>query len=76
MATSRTEAGLVLLDAHHITSRDKMPNGGYVKENGATLCEECHLKAEGDNVVGFKIDDLYELIGSDYITALRASQGG
>ena len=22
------------LDAHHITDRNEMPNGGYVKENG------------------------------------------
>lgn len=34
------------LDAHHITSRDDMPNGGYVKENGITLCKVCHAKAE------------------------------
>lgn len=45
-----------LLDAHHITPREEMPNGGYVKENGATLCdpsktggsltEGCHYRAE------------------------------
>lgn len=44
------------LDAHHITSRKKMPNGGYVAQNGITLCdptksggklvEGCHYKAE------------------------------
>jgi len=28
------------LDAHHITDRHDMPNGGYVKENGITLCPE------------------------------------
>jgi 5-methylcytosine-specific restriction endonuclease McrA len=27
-------------DAHHITDRSKMPNGGYVKENGITVCKE------------------------------------
>ena len=36
----------VPLDAHHITDRSLMPNGGYVKENGISLCESCHLKAE------------------------------
>jgi hypothetical protein len=40
----------VKLDAHHITSRKNMPNGGYVKENGITLCDlkfdGCHWKAE------------------------------
>ena len=45
------------LDAHHITDRNKMPNGGFVKENGISLCKEklnekgenaesCHMKAE------------------------------
>lgn len=34
------------LDAHHIIDRDEMPNGGYVPENGITLCKECHRKAE------------------------------
>lgn len=27
------------LDAHHITDRNEMPNGGYVKENGISLCK-------------------------------------
>jgi len=40
----------VKLDAHHITSRKNMPNGGYTKENGITLCDlkfgGCHWKAE------------------------------
>lgn len=44
------------LDAHHITPREEMPNGGYVKENGVSLCDPsksggaardgCHFKAE------------------------------
>lgn len=44
------------LDAHHITPREEMPNGGYVPENGVSLCdpaksggkwhEGCHFKAE------------------------------
>lgn len=44
------------LDAHHVTPREDMPNGGYVKENGVTLCDPsktggplahgCHYKAE------------------------------
>src|SRR5215203_1562865 len=38
---------LVCLDAHHITDRHEMPNGGYVAENGITLCDDgCHLLAE------------------------------
>lgn len=34
------------LDAHHITDRHLMPNGGYVLSNGITVCEEHHLKCE------------------------------
>lgn len=34
------------LDAHHITDRNEMPNGGYVAENGVALCDVCHAKAE------------------------------
>lgn len=29
-----------IFDAHHITDRSKMPNGGYVKENGITVCKD------------------------------------
>jgi 5-methylcytosine-specific restriction endonuclease McrA len=44
--------GGVKLDAHHITNRNKMPGGGYIKENGITLCDVyngCHFKAEQFN---------------------------
>lgn len=44
------------IDAHHITPREQLPNGGYVAENGATLCDAakqnlplvrgCHYRAE------------------------------
>jgi HNH endonuclease len=34
------------MDAHHITNRNEMPNGGYVLENGITLCPQCHIIAE------------------------------
>jgi hypothetical protein len=50
-----------------------MPNGGYVKENGITLCDVCHVQAEGDTL-GFQADDLYERIGSEYKIAVQASQ--
>jgi predicted restriction endonuclease len=57
------------LDAHHITDRNAMPGGGYVPENGISLCATCHWKAEafhrGDPVpVGFSPDELYQRIGS------------
>jgi len=66
-------------DAHHITDRTLMPAGGYVVENGITLCHSCHEKAEafhstGTAEVGFHPDDLYKLIDSSYTLAVEASQ--
>jgi len=59
----------IVLDAHHITDRNLMPHGGYVKENGISLCSECHEKAEifhstGCALTGWAPEDLYRLIGS------------
>lgn len=67
------------LDAHHITNRKIMPNGGYVKENGISLCPECHEKAEvfhstGTAVEGFAPEDLYKLINSNLEKAIEASE--
>jgi hypothetical protein len=33
-------------DAHHIIERRLWPDGGYYLDNGASLCGDCHLKAE------------------------------
>ena len=71
----------VKLDAHHITDRSEMPDGGYIKENGITLCDSetgCHMKAEqfhlGNKVEeGFMPDDLYKLINSSYEIAYSKS---
>ena len=75
------------LDAHHITDRSKMPKGGYVKENGVTVCNEegyeltCHMRVEqfhisnGDNwEEGLHPDDLYIKIGSSLEEAISASE--
>lgn len=67
------------LDAHHITDRNLLPNGGYVKENGISLCEECHKKAEefhstGVAHPGYAPDDLYRKINSNYEKAAEASK--
>lgn len=67
------------LDAHHITDRTLMPNGGYVKENGISLCTECHKKAEqfhstGDSFPGYAPDDLYQKINSSYEKAIEESE--
>jgi len=67
------------VDAHHITDRSLMPNGGYVKENGISVCVECHLQAEqfhitGTAVAGYSPEDLYHLIGSSYEVAVATSE--
>jgi len=67
------------LDAHHITDRNLMPNGGYVKENGISLCPECHQKAEefhstGVAHPGYAPEDLYKAIRSSYEKAVEASE--
>jgi predicted restriction endonuclease len=67
------------LDAHHITDRNEMPNGGYVVANGISLCESCHELAEqfhstGVAAPGFAPDDLYSAINSDFERALIASK--
>jgi len=68
------------LDAHHITDRNLMPNGGYVKENGITLCPTCHEKAEEFHQTmsadpGWYPLDLYARIGSSLEKAQRAALG-
>jgi 5-methylcytosine-specific restriction endonuclease McrA len=66
------------LDAHHITDRTLMPHGGYVPENGISVCDCCHLLAEqfwqtGTPAPGFAPDDLYRRIGSSLERAEAAS---
>lgn len=69
----------VALDSHHITDRHAMPNGGYVAENGITLCDDgCHRLAEvfhqtGVPHPGFAPADLYARVGSSYEAARGAS---
>jgi 5-methylcytosine-specific restriction endonuclease McrA len=72
------------LDAHHVTPREEMANGGYVKENGITLCKgndgtSCHEKAEAylkgeSHDVSYAPDTLYQLIQSTREIADRASK--
>lgn len=67
-----------IFDVHHITDRTLMPNGGYVLENGITLCQDCHMKAEqfhstGVPFVGYSVEDLYNKINSTYDKAVIAS---
>jgi 5-methylcytosine-specific restriction endonuclease McrA len=69
------------LDAHHITDRRDMPNGGYVAANGISLCATCHALAETWHAsaqqhfeVGYHPDDLYKLIESSWQDAWEASE--
>jgi hypothetical protein len=56
-----------------------MPHGGYVEENGVSLCHDgCHILAEihhqtGTPHPGLSPSDLYAKIGSSYEDACRAS---
>jgi len=72
----KTKEELEELDAHHITNRTEMPNGGYIKENGISLCSKCHKKAEmyyqkEITEENFSPEKLYSLIGSSKEKALR-----
>ncbi len=48
------------LDAHHIMERRLFDDGGYYINNGATLCEPCHILAEQTKI---SPKELYEKIG-------------
>lgn len=74
------KCGKQCVDAHHITDRNEISNGGYVKENGISLCTECHEKAEvwhnsgkTEFVDGYHPNDLYMLINSSYELAVIKS---
>jgi 5-methylcytosine-specific restriction endonuclease McrA len=75
------ESEVEKLDAHHITDRNEMPNGGYVPENGISLCPKCHIKAEiyhtsdgWDWARGYHPNSLYFRIGTSPETAVEASE--
>jgi predicted restriction endonuclease len=66
------------VDAHHITDRNEMPNGGYILENGISLCENHHRMAEKFHETkgefwfeGFHPDDLYKKINSSKELAIK-----
>lgn len=78
IANKAVITGDTYLDAHHISDRKLMPNGGYVPENGISLCPDCHLKAEefhstGVSYPGYSPEDLYNKINSTYDMAVEAS---
>lgn len=70
----------IALDAHHITPRENMPSGGYVPENGITLCDKpngCHARAEAylrgeEKEIKYSPEALYKAIGSSLVVATQA----
>lgn len=42
------ECGREAVDAHHIIDRSLWSDEGYYADNGASLCERCHILAEKD----------------------------
>lgn len=79
----KPKEGSLGLDSHHIRDRHLFQNGGYVAENGITLCNDlaqqdnCHEKAEvfhqdGIGLEGYLPEDLYQLIGSSAEMAEKA----
>ena len=51
-------------DAHHIIERKCWDDGGYYMENGASVCESCHLKCE---MTLISPEELRELCGIKHI---------
>jgi hypothetical protein len=72
------------LGPHHILDCHDLPNGGYVTENGITLCagddpDSCHARAErwhatGSAHPGYSPQDLFDRIGSSLEATLQASE--
>lgn len=71
--------GAKAVDAHHITDRGDMPNGGYVLSNGISLCSTCHWQAEEfhrtSGKSGLTPAWFYAIINSSYETAYLESEG-
>lgn len=70
------------LDAHHITNRNEIANGGYILENGITLCDKpngCHMKAEmyikyTISFQEYSPENLYIKINSSYKLACQKAE--
>lgn len=67
------------LDAHHIIDRHDMPNGGYIPENGVSLCQVCHPRAEREHqgvepYPGLSRAELFAAIGSSEALAKQKDQ--
>lgn len=49
-------------DAHHIMERRLFSDGGYYLNNGASLCDSCHLKAEQTLI---SVEEIRDAVGID-----------
>lgn len=56
--------GMPPVDAHHIVERKLWVDGGYFLDNGASLCEPCHLRAESTEI---SCDELRVRCGIDRV---------
>ena len=60
-------------DAHHITDRSEMPNGGYVKENGITVCKNQKISTygfqESCHILSLLSRNIYKLILSNIVAS-------
>jgi len=56
--------GLPSTAVHHIIDRTCFSDGGYYSLNGASLCDECHIKAEKGALT---CEEIREKIGITYI---------
>lgn len=57
----QSDPALQIINAHHITDRNELDNGGYCVENGITVCDEkgnypgstsCHMLVESWHISG------------------------
>jgi len=52
------------VDAHHIIDRSLWPDGGYILDNGVSLCTDHHKEAEKNKI---STEHLRQLAGIMYI---------
>lgn len=79
------DPALKRVNAHHILDRHEFPNGGYVAENGVTVCDggpgSCHMRCEAFHSSGGRSvepelhpEALYRKIGSSLEQAIAADE--
>ena len=82
-SSADADPALGRVNAHHVVDRHEFPNGGYVTENGVTVCDggagSCHMRCEAYHISGntswedgLHPDDLYRKIGSSLDAAIAA----